>query len=298
MRPPHLGPEVEGRLDWLSLTDALAAGHEGSRAEVVDGFLRRGADTLLNRAAWIDGMGSPVKTATVLPSAEPPVNGAVTLFSDRDGTVEATLDFHLVTKWKTAGDSLLAARRLARPESADILIIGAGTVARSLREAYGALFPRAAFRIWNRTAAKAEALAAEYPNTVAAPDLEAAVRSSDVVTVATMSTEPVIRGAWLRPGTHLDLIGAYRADMREADDDAITAGRLFVDSRDTVLGHIGEVQDPIDRGVIGEGAIVADFYDPGGFARETDAEITVFKNGGGAHLDLMTARWIMERAQR
>ena len=296
MRAPHLGAEVEGRLDWLSLTDALAAGHRRPRATVTDGFLRRGPDTLLNRAAWIDGMGSLVKTATVFPSADPPVNGAVTLFSDRDGTVEATLDFHLVTKWKTAGDSLLAARRLARRDSADILIVGAGTVARSLREAYGALFPRAAFRVWNRTAAKAEALAADYPDTVAAPDLEAAVRSSDVVTVATMSTGPVIRGAWLRPGTHLDLIGAYRIDMREADDEAITAGRLFVDSRDTVLGHIGEVQDPIDRGVIGPEAIVADFYDPAGFARESGDGITVFKNGGGAHLDLMTARWIMERA--
>ena len=293
MRPLHLGAEVEARLDWLSLTDALAAGHERPRAEVVDGFLRRGPDTLLNRAAWIDGMGSLVKTATVFPSADPPVNGAVTLFSDRDGTVEATLDFHLVTRWKTAGDSLLAARRLARPESANLLIVGAGTVARSLREAYGALFPQAAFRVWNRTAAKAEALAADYPNTAPAPDLEAAVRSSDIVTVATMSTRPVIRGAWLRPGTHLDLIGAYRIDMREADDDAITAGRLFVDSRTTTLGHIGEVQDPIDRGVIGPHAIVADFYDAAAFARETDAEITVFKNGGGAHLDLMTARWML-----
>ena len=296
MRAPHLGAEVEDRLDWLSLTEALAAGHRRPRAAVTDGVLRRGADTLLNRAAWIDGMGSLVKTATVFPSADPPVNGAVTLFSDEGGTVEATLDFHLVTKWKTAGDSLLAARRLARPDSADILIVGAGTVARSLREAYGALFPRAAFRVWNRTGSKAEALAADYPDTAAAPDLEAAVRAADIVTVATMSTEPVIRGAWLRPGTHLDLIGAYRADMREADDDAITAGRLFVDSRDTVLGHIGEVQNPIDRGVIGPDAIVADFYDPEGFARETEAGITVFKNGGGAHLDLMTARWMLERA--
>ena len=293
MRPPHLGREVERRLDWLSLTDALAEGHDLPRAEVVDGFLRRGSDTLLNRAAWIDGMGSLVKTATVFPSARPPVNGAVTLFSDRDGTVEATLDFHLVTKWKTAGDSLLAARRLARPESADVLIVGAGTVARSLREAYGALFPRAAFRVWNRTAEKADTLAADYPNTAPVPDLEAAVRSSDVVTVATMSTEPVVRGAWLRPGTHLDLIGAYRADMREADDDAITSGRLFVDSRETTLGHIGEVQDPIDRGVIGPDAIVADFYGLDGFARETEEEITIFKNGGGAHLDLMTARWML-----
>ena len=288
-----LGPEIEPALDWLSLTDALAEGSAGPEPQVRDVVIRRGEDTLLSRAAWIDGMGALVKTATVFPGARPAVNGAAVLFSDADGTPEAIVDFHLLTKWKTAGDSLLAARRLARPGSADVLIVGAGALARALREAYGALFPRAAFHVWNRSPAGAEALAADYPNTRAAPDLEAAVRAADVVATATMATEPLIRGAWLKPGTHLDLVGAYRADMREADDDAIRAGRLFVDARATVLGHIGEVQDPLDRGVIGEGDVVADYRDLAAIARRSEAEITVFKNGGGAHLDLMTARWML-----
>ncbi len=290
-----LGPEVEGALDWLSLTDAIAQGSAGPEPEIRDTVIRRGADTLLSRAAWIDGMGSLVKTATVFPGAVPSVNGAAVLFSDADGRPEAMVDFHLLTKWKTAGDSLLAARRLARPDAARILIVGAGALAAALREAYGAGFPGAAFEVWNRSPAGAEALAAAHPRTAAVPDLEAAVRRADIVATATMATQPLIRGAWLAPGMHLDLVGAYRADMREADDDAIRAGRLFVDSRATVLGHIGEVQDPIDRGVIAEADIVADYRDLPAFVRR-GGEVTVFKNGGGAHLDLMAARWMLGRA--
>ena len=298
MSPPVVVPfEAEASLDWLALTDALAEGHRRPRARLGDAFLYRGDDTLLSRSAWIDGLGVAVKTATIWPgnTEAPPINGAVTLFSDADGTLEAILDFHLVTKWKTAADSLLAARRLARPGSSDILIVGAGTVAASLREAYGAAFPRAAFRVWNRTPERATALADRFPDTAHAPDLEAAVHAADIVACATMSTEPVIRGEWLRPGTHLDLIGAFRPDMREADDAAITAGRLFLDSRDTVLGHIGEIKDPIERGVLAEADVVADFYELDRFRRGSDEEITVFKNGGGAHLDLMTARHVLER---
>ena len=298
MRAPVLVPfEAEASLDWLALTDALADGHRRPRARLGDTFLYRGDDTLLSRAAWIDGLGVAVKSATIWPgnAGVPPINGAVTLFSDGDGTLEAILDFHLVTKWKTAADSLLAARRLARPGSADILIVGAGTVAASLREAYGAAFPDAAFHVWNRTPERARALADRYPGTEPAAELEAAVRSADIVTCATMVTEPVIRGAWLSPGTHLDLIGAYRPDMREADDAAIAAGRLFLDSRETVLGHIGELRDPIERGVISEADVVADFYELDRFRRDSNDEITVFKNGGGAHLDLMTARHVLER---
>ena len=298
MSPPALVPfEAEASLDWLALTDALAEGHRRPRARLGDTFLYRGDDTLLSRAAWIDGLGAAVKTATIWPGNREaaPINGAVTLFSDADGTLEAIVDFHLVTKWKTAADSLLAARRLARPGSSGILIVGAGTVAASLREAYGAAFPDAAFHVWNRTPERARALADRYPGTAHAPDLEAAVRAADIVTCATMAAEPVIRGEWLRPGTHLDLIGAYRPDMREADDAAIAAGRLHLDSRETVLGHIGELRDPIERGVISEADVVADFYDLDAFERRSDDEVTVFKNGGGAHLDLMTARHVLER---
>ena len=111
--------EAEARLDWLALTDALAEGHRRPRARLGDTFLHRGDDTVLSRAAWIEGLGVAVKTATIWPGNReaPPINGAVTLFSDADGTLDAIVDFHLVTKWKTAGDSLLAARRLARPDA-------------------------------------------------------------------------------------------------------------------------------------------------------------------------------------
>jgi len=289
----------EAALDWLSLTETLAAGHRLPRAEIGDTFLYRGEDTLLSRSAWIDGLGIAVKSATIFPDNRardlPAVNGGVSLYSDTDGRLEAIVDFHLVTKWKTAGDSLLAARRLARADSRKVLIVGAGTVARSLRAAYGAGFPGAEFMIWNRSNAAAAALAAEFPDTRMVTDLAEAVAEADIVTSATMAQAPVIRGEWLRPGTHLDLIGAYRPDMREADDRALTRARIFVDSRDTVLDHIGELKTPLAEGVIAREDVVADYYDLAAFERRSDEEITLFKNGGGAHLDLMTARHVLDR---
>ena len=293
-----IGPEIEPRLDWLALTDALAQGHELPRAEIADSFLYRGRDTLLTRSAWIDGLGLAVKPATVFPGNAadglPAVNGAVNLLDDATGQLQAIVDFHLVTKWKTAGDSLLSARRLARPDARRVLVIGAGQVAASMIEAYRALIPDARVTVWNRTGAAARALAGRT-GARAVEDLEPAVRDAEIIATTTMSREPVLRGDWLSPGTHVDLIGAYRPDMREADDEVLRRARLFVDSRATTLGHIGEIQDPIDRGVIAETDISADFYDlpAGAFARRSDDEITVAKNGGGAHLDLMTASYIL-----
>ena len=296
-----IGPEAEARLDWLGLCDAIMAGHARPRAEIADSFLYRGADTLLSRAAWIDGLGQLVKTATIFPGnsahGKPAVNGSAALYSYTDGTLAAIVDFHLLTKWKTAGDSLCAARLLARKDSARILIVGAGTVAASLFHAYGAAFPGARFQIWNRTQVSAARMATVFPGAEAVTDLEGAVRSADIITCATMATDPVIKGAWLRPGQHLDLIGAYRPDMREADDTALRRARIFVDSRATTIGHIGELKIPLAHGVIGLGDVLADYYDleSGTFARRSEEEITLFKNGGGAHLDLMTAQYILDR---
>ncbi|MEA5159704.1 ornithine cyclodeaminase [Cereibacter johrii] len=291
-----IGPEAEAHLSWDGLTTALTQGHKLPRAEVADIFLYRGKDTVLSRAAWIDGLGQLVKTATIFPGngavGKPTVNGAVTLYSDRDGTLEALVDFHLVTKWKTAGDSLLAAKTLARRDSREILLVGAGHVARSMIEAYGSHFPDARFTVWNRSADKARAM--EGPRVRATEDLEAAVRAADIICTATMSQVPVVKGEWLKPGTHLDLIGAYRPDMREVDDEALRRATVFVDSRKTTIGHIGEIQDPLDRGILTEADIRADYYDlaSGLYARRSDEEITLAKNGGGAHLDLMTASYI------
>ena len=289
----------QAKLDWSGLTNALAQGHLFPKAEIADTFLYRDPDTLLSRSAWIDGLGLAVKSATVFPKntekGRPLINGAVCLFSDSDGTLEALVDFHLVTKWKTAGDSLLAASRLARKDSQHILIVGAGTVGRSLRDAYGSLFPQARFTVWNRSVKNAEKMASEHAGMEVAYDLPQAVGKADIVTCATMSTEPVLQGEWLRPGQHIDLIGAYRPDMREVDDSAILRARVFVDSYMTTIAHIGDIKTPIDTGIISQSDIVADYYDPEKFTRLSDDDITLFKNGGGAHMDLMTARYILGR---
>ena len=284
--------EAEDLLTWKGLLQAFEDGHRMPRAQIKDMFLFRDKDTLLDRAAWIDGLGALVKVATIFPGNAarkmPTIFGAVTLFDDMTGDLDAIVDFHLVTKWKTAGDSLLSASRLARKDARSFLLVGAGAVARSMVEAYSALFPEARFTVWSRTRSSAEAMGLPV-----ADDLEAAVRKADVICSATMATVPLIKGDWLQPGQHLDLIGAYKPGMREVDDRAMQRARLFVDSRDTTIHHIGEILDPIASGAITEADIVADFYDdPAVYVRRSDDEITIAKNGGGAHLDLMTASYI------
>ncbi|MCK8463965.1 ornithine cyclodeaminase [Aliiroseovarius sp. S1339] len=299
MTPDMIPFEAEKLLDWRALTDALIQGHARPKAEIGDTFLYRGDDTMLTRSAWIDGLGIAVKTANIMPGnpgrGEPMIHGAVNLYDDVTGLLDAIVDFHLVTKWKTAGDSVLGARLLARPDSKVILIVGAGTVGRNLREAYGAMFPQARFLIWNRSPDGAARFADDCDKTDVVASLEDGVAQADIITSATMAADPLIKGDWLRPGQHLDLIGAYRADMREADDTALTRARPFMDSRDTVLDHIGEFKDPLARGVIKQGDVVGDLYDHkhGVFTRQPD-DITLYKNGGGAHLDLMTSRYILD----
>jgi ornithine cyclodeaminase len=288
-----IGAEAEALLTWAGLIEALEAGHRLPRAEIKDLFLHRGPDVLLDRAAWIDGLGSLVKVATVMQDNKsrglPTVNGVVTLFHDQTGLLEAMVDFHLVTKWKTAGDSLLSASKLARKDSRNFLLVGAGTVAASMVEAYRALWPDAEFTVWSRTRASAAEMGLGV-----ADDLETAVKAADVICTATMASEPLIKGEWLQPGQHLDLIGAYNPKMREVDDLAMARARVFVDSRATTLHHIGELIEPLKSGAITEDDIQADFYDiaAGTYARGSDDEITLAKNGGGAHLDLITAAYI------
>lgn len=286
--------EAEALLTWQGLLAAFEAGHKLPLSDIKDMFLYRDTDTILNRGAWIDGLGALVKAATVYPGNAakglPTIHGVVSLFGDATGELEAILDFHLVTKWKTAGDSLLSASRLARKGSREFLLVGAGAVARSMVQAYSAIFPEARFTVWSRTRDSAEAM-----GLAVADDLEAAVRKADVICSATMATSPLIKGDWLQPGQHIDLIGAYKPGMREVDDRAMQRARIFVDSRKTTLHHIGELMDPIASGAITEADVAADFYDdPALYTRRSDEEITLAKNGGGAHLDLMTASYIAD----
>ncbi|MBV1864413.1 MAG: NAD(P)-binding domain-containing protein [Rhodobacteraceae bacterium] len=301
MNIPFIGfDEMDRHLSWQGITDAMIAGHKLAKPSIADGFAYRDDDTLLSRAAWIDGLGVAVKSATIMPGnvakGLPMIHGGVMVFSDDTGELEAVIDFHLVTKWKTAGDSLLGAKLLARRDIKNVLIIGAGTVGANLVAAYDSAFEGLEFTIWNRTTDTAVAFAHHLGINVTT-NLAQAVATADVICCATMSTDPVLLGDWLQPGQHVDLIGAYRPDMREADDTALTRSRIFVDSRETTIAHIGELKIPLEQGVISQSDVVGDLYDlvEGSAGRKSATEITLFKNGGGAHLDLMTAKYILQK---
>ncbi|KAB7614643.1 ornithine cyclodeaminase [Amylibacter sp. SFDW26] len=296
--------EMDPMLEWTDVIGAIEEGHKLPKASVADGFAYRGDDTLLSRSAWIDGLGVAIKGATIMPSNiandRPMVNGGVMLFDDETGELEALVDFHLVTKWKTAGDSLLGAKLLARTDSNNILVVGAGTVSTNMIDGYSKLYPDARFQLWNRSSDKAVTMAKELSNhhdITPVTDLKSATEAADIINCATMSSDPVVDGAWLQAGQHLNLIGAYRPDMRETNDAALTRSRIFVDSRETTIEHIGELKTPIADGVISANDVIADYYDitSGAFTRQSDDEINLFKNGGGAHLDLMTAKLILKK---
>ncbi|MEM9574738.1 MAG: ornithine cyclodeaminase [Pseudomonadota bacterium] len=295
-----------GLVKWDKAVEALRRGHARPKAEIADLFLGPQSAMLLNRAAYIDGLGYGVKAVTVMGdnSAKglPTVQGAMMVYDGQTGAVSAIIDSRLVTEVKTASDSVLGALLLAKPNNKRLLIVGAGVVAESLVHAYSAMFPSLEqIAIWARREEQAQDLVDKLKSTevqlVVADDLKEFVRTADIVSTATMAREPILHGEWVSEGTHIDLIGAFKPDMREADDALISAGSLYVDSRETTLHHIGELMIPLAAGVIKETDVKADFYDLLAMsqpARQSENEITVFKNGGGAHLDLMIASYLTE----
>ena len=298
--------DMPSEIDWPYYVHAIEAAHRLPKAQIEDVFLGKDGSTLLSRAAWISGRGFGVKSVTVTPANKvrgvPTVQGVMTVFAPDDGAPLAIVDSDVLTNLKTAADSALGAHLLARPDSRSLLVLGAGSVARMLVEAYRALFPGLEqITLWNRSPENAEAMASEFAvrdiPIQLVTDLEMAVDAADIVASATMAKEPLIFGDWVSPGTHVDLIGAYRADMREGDDTLLRKARIFVDSRASTMDHIGELRIPLEAGVIGPGDIEGELYDlvAGAPVARDPGDITLFKNGGGAHLDLMTSRFILDR---
>lgn len=269
-------------------------------------------NAFLTLPAWAPGEALGVKLVTVFPQNEEKTDGPPTiqavyqLFDGRDGRPTALIDGTMMTLRKTAADSGLGARLLAAPGPERLLMVGAGALCRHLIEAHRAARPSLSeVAIWNRTPTKAEAKAAALRDqgidAQAVEDLEEAARRADVICCATMSDRPLIQGAWLKPGCHLDLVGGYTPAMREADDAAAARARIFVDSRPFTLGCVGDLTQPMTAGAIAARDVLADLYDLAQGAHpgrgEDPAAVTLFKNGGGGHLDLMTARFIAEAAK-
>ena len=288
---------------WPDVIKALSDGHQLPRARTGDTLIELEGRKMLVRSAWIDGLAAGVKAVTIVPAntTVPSVQGEVLLFDDKTGTLAAALDGAAITALKTAADSALGSKLLSRREAASLLMVGAGAMAEPLIRAHLSVRPSITqISLWNRTGARAEELAGRLEDTGCeihlAEELPDAVSRADIISCATMTETPLVRGEWLRPGCHLDLVGAYTPTMREADDIALQRARIFVDCYDTTLEDIGEIRIPLANGVISRDDILADLYDlaAGAPGRISASDITLFKNGGGAHLDIMTANAVME----
>lgn len=302
---------VHELLPYADLVDALAAGHLLPPADVRRTvYGPEGSDQVyLGLPAWQPGHAIGVKLVTVFPgnpaAGKPSVQAVYVLFDGADGSPLATMDGTALTYRKTACDSALGSRFLSRPDSRTLLMVGAGGLGPHLVAAHRAVRPSLTeVLVWNRTRGRAEALAAELAaGGVAAEvvdDLDGAVARADIVCTATMTRDPLVKGALLRPGTHVDLVGAYLPDHREIDDDGVRRAAIHVDSRLAAVEESGDLVIPLTSGVITEHDIRGDLFDlcQGRIPGRTSAdEITLFENGGGGHLDLMTGQLVWERHQ-
>ncbi len=263
--------------------------------------------TLLLMPAWRAGAYIGIKLVTIFPGNSrrnlPAVSAAYVVANADTGVVQAMIDGGELTARRTAATSALAARYLARSDAQSLLIVGTGRIARQLAQFHVALRPGlTSVRVWGRSAANAASLAEELRGggieAGVAASLPAAVGEADIISAATLAAEPLIHGGWVRPGTHVDLVGGYTPGMREADDALIVKARVFVDTCAGAMHEAGDIVAPIASGALQADA-VHDLHDlcrgvqPG---RRREDEITVFKSVGAALEDLAAAILVLETA--
>jgi ornithine cyclodeaminase/alanine dehydrogenase-like protein (mu-crystallin family) len=304
------GEEICRVLSFPAVVQAMEAGHRRPRMAVRDLSMGDERAYFVVRSAVDPGRALGSKLYTSFPgnvrarsgdATLPAVQGVYVLFDGANGRPLVALDGTAITWWKTAADSALGARLLAPATPHTLTVVGAGAMAPWLVRAHRYARPSISrVLVWNRTGERAEEVAArlreEGTRAERVVDLEVAVRGAQVITSATRAHEPLIRGAWLEAGVHLDLVGGYTPETREADDEAVRRARIFVDRRESAFDGVGDILQPIASGVIREEDVLGDLYDliGGGVpGRLASADITLFKNAGGGHLDLMTAQALM-----
>jgi alanine dehydrogenase len=227
---------------------------------------------------------------------KPSVYGSYMLMSGETGEALAAIDGTALTAWRTACASALAASYLAREDAEHLVMIGAGALAPHLVRAHAAVRPIKRVTLWNRTRGNAVKLAFGLSvggiEPELADDLEAAVREADIVSCATLSAEPIVRGKWLKKGAHLDLVGAYTPKMRESDDDAVKRARVYVDTRAGAPKEGGDIAQPLKSGVLKKGGIRGDLFElcrGEAKGRTGSLQITLFKSVGASIEDLAAA---------
>lgn len=256
--------------------------------------------TLLLMPAWVPGKYVGVKLVTVFPDNHtrglPAIFGSYLLSSGATGELLAVLDGAELTARRTAAASAVAARYLADQNAETMLMVGTGRLSLNVMEAHASVRPLRRFQIWGRNAANAEKTAEDARalgfDAHACSDLEAAARQADIISCATLSSEPLIHGEWLKPGAHLDLIGAFKPSMRESDDEAARRSHIFVDTRAGALSEGGDIVQPLRSGAISETDILGELADLASGkvkGRSSPGDITMFKSVGAALEDLAGA---------
>jgi alanine dehydrogenase len=321
MRGMHGGGiRVIGASDVESILEA------GALVEALRSAFRKGAEvplrhrhamdvpgaqpaSLLLMPAWQAGKYCGVKIVTVFPSngekGLPAVMASYILMSARDGTPLAVIDGHMLTLKRTAAASALAAKYLSRPDADKLLMVGTGSLAPHLILAHASVRPIRELVVWGRDAKKAHTLASNFDGrrlkARAMTDLSQAVAWADTISCATLAKEPLVQGAWLRPGQHVDLVGGFTPQMREADDEAIARSRVYVDTWGGALKEAGDIVQPMANGTLLEKQIAGDLADltQGRAAgRSFHNQITLFKSVGTALEDLAAAELVFEASRQ
>jgi ornithine cyclodeaminase/alanine dehydrogenase-like protein (mu-crystallin family) len=305
--------EIDSILDFPSLIAALS---EAFRAEIETPLRHHhaiarddGEAALLLMPAWTkeqDGAFLGTKIVTVYPGnlakGRGSVEGTYLLMSGDTGEPLVTLDGHCMTLWRTAAASALAAKYLAREDASHLLLIGAGALAPYLARAHAAVRPIKKVSIWNRSPERAKALAKELSSETFKTEIVSSAESSagdaDIVTCITLSQSPVVSGEWLKAGAHLDLVGAFRPNAREADDAAIRRSRVYVDTRRGALKEAGDIVIPVTSGIFKESDVQGDLFElcrGQAKGRASAEEITLFKSVGTAIEDLAAAMLVWKK---
>ncbi len=302
---------VHTLLDYPGLVNALAKAHHNDVDLVPSAMMEQSTpsgDTayFLALPAWQREKAIGAKLVTVFPDNEhnasglPSVQGVYVMFDGTNGEPNAVIDGTALTLRKTAADSALGTKLLANDNVESMLMVGAGALGPHLIMAHQSIRPSIKkVTVWNRTPARAEALCRDLQipgvSIDATTDLEAAARQADLISCATMATDPLIKGEWLKDGAHLDLVGSYREDMHECDEVAMTRGSVFTDSPWSAIKDCGEITSAFKSGALNEQDILGNLFSltrGERKGRSRSDEITVFQNGGGGHLDLMVSQYL------